>query len=229
MPENSDSNKLKRILLHPARACRNGLRAIFSVGNDEVDAQATPSTHGSSVEQNESYRQDPSALIEKNLNTGDPNGTSDSASIGTNGDTSGVTPHTPADAVDTSGVGANGMSVQKGEEIWQAILHEMEDNRIYTDTSVTRDTFAERIGCNHTWFSQVIREKTGKSYPLFMNSWRVEEATRILLDPSVKIGMRELAAQLGFLSASTFFASFKQLKGISPADFRRRNKSQKES
>lgn len=126
-----------------------------------------------------------------------------------------------ASAVAPAADSRNGLSAHKTEAIWALILHEMEDNHIYADTSVTRDIFSERIGCNHTWFSQVIKEKTGKSYPGFMNGWRIKEALKILSSPEDISSHRELAAKLGFLSASTFYSTFKQQMGMSPADYRR--------
>ncbi|MGN0237612.1 MAG: helix-turn-helix domain-containing protein [Lepagella sp.] len=115
----------------------------------------------------------------------------------------------------------NGLSSQRADAIWQLILHEMEKNRIYADTTVTRDIFSERIGCNHTWFSQVIKEKTGKTYLQFMNSWRIKEAVRILSSDEEITSQKDLATSLGFLSPSTFYTTFKQQIGMSPAEYRK--------
>lgn len=116
---------------------------------------------------------------------------------------------------------SKGLSEDKAEAIWNSIEHEMEVNHIYTDTTVTRDIFSERVGCNHTWFSQVIKERTGKSYLQFMNSRRIKEAVRLLSDPTVEITQKDLAARLGFLSASTFYSTFRQQLGMSPAEYRK--------
>lgn len=115
----------------------------------------------------------------------------------------------------------NGLSDEKANEIWKLISHEMDVNKIYTDTTVTRDIFSERVGCNHTWFSQVIKLRTGKSYLQFMNSRRIKEALRILSDPSSDLTQKELAAKLGFLSPSTFYSAFRQQVGMSPAEYRK--------
>lgn len=114
-----------------------------------------------------------------------------------------------------------GLTPDKAAAIWNLIEHEMEENRIYADTTVTRDIFSERVGCNHTWFSQVIKEKTGKSYLQFMNSRRIKEALKILSDSSNDITLKDLAAQLGFLSASTFYSTFRQQVGMTPSEYRK--------
>ena len=114
-----------------------------------------------------------------------------------------------------------GLSAERAYAIWKLIEHEMNVNKIYTDTTVTRDIFSERVGCNHTWFSQVIKERTGKSYLQFMNSRRIKEAVRILSDSTSEITQKDLAIRLGFLSASTFYSTFKQQVGMSPAEYRK--------
>lgn len=115
-----------------------------------------------------------------------------------------------------------GISDAKIAEIWSRIKTEMEINHIYRDPSVSREIFANRVGCNHTWFSQVIKERTGLSYPQFMNSRRVEEAIELLSDPAYSKTHEELWRQLGFLSKATFYNSFKAQLGMSPSEYRRR-------
>lgn len=113
------------------------------------------------------------------------------------------------------------LSQEKSDAIWDMIVHEMDDNKIYTDANLTRDTFSERIGCNHTWFSQVIKDKTGKSYLQFINSRRVTEAVKILSDPTSDVPIKSLVFTLGFTSISTFYSAFRQQVGMSPAEFRK--------
>lgn len=130
-------------------------------------------------------------------------------------------PATSATLKECTDENQNGLSDEKANEIWKLIMHEMEDNKIYTDTTVTRDVFSERVGCNHTWFSQVIKLRTGKSYLQFMNTRRIKEALRILSDPASDITQKELSAKLGFLSPSTFYSTFRQQVGMSPAEYRK--------
>lgn len=115
----------------------------------------------------------------------------------------------------------NGLSATKADSIWDKIVFEMETNRIFTDSRITRDIFAERIGCNHTWLTQTIKEKTGKSYTRFINHRRIEESVKILSDITSEPVLKEIATRVGFLSASPFYAAFKQQIGMSPAEFRR--------
>lgn len=114
-----------------------------------------------------------------------------------------------------------GLSKEKADAIWNAILNEMDNNKIYADPELSRDIFSERIGCNHTWFSQVIKEKTGKTYLQFINGRRVTEAVKVLSDPTSDVPIKSLAYSIGFTSLSTFYTAFKQQIGMSPAEFRK--------
>ena len=59
------------------------------------------------------------------------------------------------------------------------------------------------------------------SYTQYMNSCRIQEAIRILSDPSDDTPLKDLSTALGFLSLGTFYSSFKQATGISPAAYRK--------
>lgn len=108
----------------------------------------------------------------------------------------------------------------KADVIWRDILTEMEKNRIYADPDVTRDMFADRVHTNHTWLTAIIKNRTGKSYTQFMNSWRVNEAVKILSQPEVNMTNKDLSEYLGFMTPQSFYTAFRQQMGMSPSRFR---------
>lgn len=120
-----------------------------------------------------------------------------------------------------NGSAGTGMpSRDKADAIWRSILNEMEKNRIYADPNVTRDTFAEKVSTNHTWLTAIIKNRTGKSYTQFVNSWRINEAVRILSQKTCGYTNKELAEYLGFMTPQSFYNTFRQQMGMSPARFR---------
>lgn len=108
----------------------------------------------------------------------------------------------------------------KADAIWRDILTEMEKNRIYADPNVTRDMFADRVHTNHTWLTAIIKNRTGKSYTQFMNSWRINEAVKILSQPEVAMTNKDLSEYLGFMTPQSFYTAFRQQMGMSPSRFR---------
>ncbi len=115
----------------------------------------------------------------------------------------------------------SGLSDERAAQIWKAIVHEMESNKIYTDPDISREAFARRVGCNHTWFTKVIKEKTGKTYLQYINSRRISDAVIVLSNPQADTSIKSLAYSLGFSNLATFYSAFKQQVGMQPAQFRR--------
>ena len=111
----------------------------------------------------------------------------------------------------------------KIEDIFRRIQYHMEVEHIWKDKNITRETFADLIKCNRTYFTEVIKIKTNQSYSQFMNSYRVREATRILsdIDSGESVSMKEIAERAGFTSISSFYSIFRQTVGMSPSAFRK--------
>lgn len=114
------------------------------------------------------------------------------------------------------------MDSEKAGKIYEELCRLMEDERIYTDAGLNREKLAERLGTNRTYLSQVINEKARQSYYQFVNSYRINEAVRVLSDPKrVDYPLKVLCADLGFSSLSTFYKLFQSAVGMSPASYRK--------
>lgn len=110
---------------------------------------------------------------------------------------------------------------EKSSEIWSAIRRLTELEQLWRDQNVTREIMAARCGVNRTYFSQVLKEKTGMNYSQYMNACRIREAVRVLSDANDETSLRDLSEQLGFLSIQTFYSCFKREIGMSPAAYRK--------
>lgn len=106
-------------------------------------------------------------------------------------------------------------------EIFERIRTLAEEKQVWRDVNITRDSFADMVGCNRTYFTEAIKERTGLSYTQYMNSCRIREAIKVLSDTADDTPLKELSAQLGFLTLANFYASFKKETGMSPAAFRK--------
>ena len=105
--------------------------------------------------------------------------------------------------------------------IFLRIRRYVDEEQIWRDVTITRDRFAELAGCNRTYFTEVIKAKTGMNYSHLINSSRVQEAVRVLSFPESDISIAELSKQLGFLSVQTFYSAFRSVVGMSPAAYRK--------
>lgn len=119
-----------------------------------------------------------------------------------------------------SSVKNNLISEDKAEEIFERIKKETEENEIWRSPTITRESFADLVGCNRTYFSEVIKSKTGMSYSQYMNQFRIREVLRILSKKDSEIvSLPDLASSVGFTSLSNFYSIFKQSVGLSPAAY----------
>ncbi len=110
---------------------------------------------------------------------------------------------------------------EKANAIFERIQHLAQEEEIWRDPDITRERYAELAGCNRTYFSEVIKAKTGMSYSQFMNSCRIQEAIRILSDTSDDTSLKDISESLGFLSIQNFYNAFKRATGMSPDRYRR--------
>ena len=98
----------------------------------------------------------------------------------------------------------------------------MEQERLYTDPQLNRERLAELLGTNRTYLSTIIKEKSGMSYLQFVNSYRIDEAIRILSDPDkIDYPLKQIWSDLGFNSPATFYKLFQQAVGITPSVYRK--------
>ena len=110
----------------------------------------------------------------------------------------------------------------KAQALYDKLCLLMERDRIYTDTQLNRERTAEALGTNRTYLSQIIKEKAGMSYLQFINSYRINDAIRILSDRNqVDYPLKQICSDLGFNSPPTFYKLFQQAVGITPSVYRK--------
>ncbi|MBR5687817.1 MAG: AraC family transcriptional regulator [Prevotella sp.] len=110
----------------------------------------------------------------------------------------------------------------KVQELYDRACHLMEHERLYADPQLNREHLAELLGTNRTYLSAIIKEKSGMSYLQFVNSYRINEAIRILSDPEkTDYPLKKIWSDLGFNSPATFYKLFQQAVGITPSVYRK--------
>lgn len=98
----------------------------------------------------------------------------------------------------------------------------MVEERSYLDPDLTIARFAARVGVAEPALRRVINHRLGHGhFRTYLNGYRVEEAKRRLLDPTLA-GDKILAVALdsGFSSLASFNRVFRQFAGCSPSEFR---------
>ncbi len=90
-----------------------------------------------------------------------------------------------------------------------------------TSDDLTEAAMAERAGVSKEYFSRIFKNLSGLNYSKWLNMIRVEHA--ISLFPNKSMKLTEIAMLSGFQSIPSFNRVFKDLKGISPREYRNMN------
>lgn len=88
----------------------------------------------------------------------------------------------------------------------------------YADINLT--DAAKYFGFNPNYFSNMVKQKTGKSFVDHVDERRMQEARELLAQPD--ISLKEIIARVGYSSKSFFYKKFNQFYGETPAAMRNR-------
>ena len=102
------------------------------------------------------------------------------------------------------------------------LLVHMETTKPYLENGFRLNELAEQLSVSSHHLSQVINEQLNKNFSDFVNTYRVEEAKDLLLDPAFKDKyIIDIAYAAGFNNKTTFNKAFKEQTGMSPSAFRK--------
>lgn len=126
------------------------------------------------------------------------------------------------DVPESSQEDSRGDADEDKARLFYRICQLLEKDKVYTDSSLTRETLAKMAGSNRTYLSIAINKNAGVSFSQFINSYRIQEAVRILSDSSnADYPLKTLAADLGFSSMTTFYKQFQAEVGMTPSAYRK--------
>lgn len=114
------------------------------------------------------------------------------------------------------------LTPERSDRYMQKLLNFMETEKPYTDGELTLQKLAEKLAIPAQQLSRVINERLNQSFVDFINTYRVEEAKRMLNDPSKKhYSVLAIAEEVGFNSKSSFNFVFKKHAHMTPSEFRK--------
>lgn len=113
------------------------------------------------------------------------------------------------------------LTPERSERHLEKVLNFMEKEKPFTDGDLTIQKLAEKLSIPAHHLSQTINERLGQTFSDFINSYRVEEAKRKLLDPALRhLSVLGIAEEVGFNSKSSFNSVFKKYTDMTPSEFR---------
>lgn len=113
----------------------------------------------------------------------------------------------------------------KIDEIITRVTSLMEQEKLYQETELTLHQLAGKLGVPTYQVSQALNEGMNKNFYDVVNGYRVEEAKRLLLDSKNRnYTVLSVGFEAGFNSKTTFNTVFKKFTGLTPTDFREKQR-----
>jgi len=101
----------------------------------------------------------------------------------------------------------------------------MNKEKPYLDPFLNINQLAKRLTIQPRHLSQILNESLHQNFYDFVNSFRIEEAKKMLSDSSGEnVTVLEVLLDAGFNSKSAFNRAFKKCTGLTPSEFRKMNR-----
>ena len=114
-----------------------------------------------------------------------------------------------------------GLPDDKMEEIAKKIINLMESEKLYQEPELTLQQLADKLQLLPYQVSQAINEGMKKSFYDLVNGYRVEKAKNLLMDVKNKnYTILSVGFEAGFNSKTTFNTVFKKFTGLTPTEYR---------
>ena len=89
----------------------------------------------------------------------------------------------------------------------------------YSDKNISVTDISEKMGITSQHLSKIFKEISGTGVLQYINSCRIEEAKKILINEQ-DISIKDTAGIIGYYNEVTFIRNFKNMTGVSPGRFR---------
>ncbi|MEI6142512.1 MAG: AraC family transcriptional regulator [Mariniphaga sp.] len=104
----------------------------------------------------------------------------------------------------------------------QRLTAYFEEAKPYLNPDLKIDDLCIVLKTNRNYLSKTINNKYGMNFSNFINSFRIGRAKELLSDKKFEhYSIQGVAEMSGFKSSSSFYTFFKQIVGVTPADFRK--------
>lgn len=88
------------------------------------------------------------------------------------------------------------------------------------EREITREDLARHIGVSAGHLSQLLKERTGRAFSEMLREIRIQAVSEMLLD--TELALAEIAAACGFCDQSYMTHVFRDLRGVTPKQYRDR-------
>ena len=99
------------------------------------------------------------------------------------------------------------------------ILALMEKEELWRQKGLKVSDLATHLGTNATYISACINGQAGKSFPEFLNDYRLRHAQKLMTERPDRL-LSDIADESGFSNEQSFFRTFKARTGLTPQEWK---------
>ncbi|WP_299870060.1 AraC family transcriptional regulator [uncultured Hoeflea sp.] len=98
----------------------------------------------------------------------------------------------------------------------------MDETRLFSDNNLTLVRVARRLGVPSRLVSNAVNRCTGDNFSRYMNGFRIRHTQKLLR--STDLPVTEIMLEAGFVSKSSFNSEFRRIVGLTPSQYRTRER-----
>jgi ligand-binding sensor domain-containing protein/AraC-like DNA-binding protein len=103
------------------------------------------------------------------------------------------------------------------------LTHLMEEEKVYREEKLTLISLAEKLSMRRHQLSLILNDHLKSNFNDYINSYRIEEAKRILESPEAENKTNDvIAIEVGFNSTTSFYQVFKKYTGMTPTRYKKK-------
>jgi YesN/AraC family two-component response regulator len=118
----------------------------------------------------------------------------------------------------------NEMKKEGHSELYQNILLYFAKERPYINPDFSILQLALTLDTNISYISKAIKIQRNMNYKLFVNTFRIEYVKEKMMQDPNRYTLEHIYTSSGFKNHSTFNKAFKQIEGITPTEYYRKQK-----
>lgn len=108
----------------------------------------------------------------------------------------------------------------EAERLITKLNEAMKQEQFYRNTNIKLNDIALHLNISSHKLSQLLNDNLGKSFALFINECRIDEAKKLLKENN-SFTLEAIGFEAGFSSKSTFYATFKKIVGQTPSEYKK--------
>ena len=118
------------------------------------------------------------------------------------------------------------LRISEEGRLFERLKRSLKEEQLYLDPKLKLKKVADQLSTNTKYLSQVVNHQTNMNFQTYVNTYRVEDAKKMILSGDFdNLTFYGIALQCGFKNKSTFYKVFKEITGYTPKEYHKINKT----